>query len=107
MGRPKKTEEPVQTEELTQEGLLDFVSQVEEVDERIADDKGARNELISEFCTRFGISKSEFNAALRQYKEWKKDRSKFNSKSTIIDSLLDLMTGEKVVKFVSEKDIND
>lgn len=101
------TEENVQTEELTQEGLMDFVSHLEEIDERLADEKGARNELVSEFCTRFGIKKSEISSALKQYKEWKKDRTEYNTKITIIDKLVDLMTGEKCVTFVAEKDLND
>lgn len=107
MARGKKNEEAVQTEELTQEGLLDFVSHLEEIDERLAEEKSARNELVNEFCTRFGIKKSEINEALKHYKKWKKDRSEYNTSVTLIDRLVDLMTGEKCVTFVSEKDLND
>jgi uncharacterized protein (UPF0335 family) len=107
MARAKKVEMEEGTEEVSQEGLMDFVSEVEKDEEDIAAIKADLNERVADFCSRHGIKKKVFGAAHRQFKQFKKDRNEFNADTFIQDKLVDLMTGEKCITKISEAEFNE
>ena len=93
------------TEELTQEALVEICNLIEGLIEDIKTLTADKNETIGDFAVRFGIKKKELNAIIRKYLAWKKDRAAFNSEECMIDSLFDLLTGEKCIERIAEADL--
>lgn len=103
----KKNAEPVETEELTQQGLVDISNLIEGMMDDIKSLTADKNELIAGFATRFGIQKKELNAVIKKYLAWKADRAKFNSEECMVNTLVDLLTGEKCITKISEEEFRD
>lgn len=101
----KKTEEVVQTEELTQEALIEVANIFEELSNTKKEVGAELSEIVKDVSSRFGIKPKELRGAIKAYLAWKTDRAKFNEESTVLEKLIDLLTGERCIVKIPESDL--
>ena len=90
---------------LTQEKLIQFANELEQLDNKKKDVMKDMKDHTDNFCEDNEIkSKKQLKAAVKAYLAWKKDRAKFLDDIRAFDEFVDVLTGEKCVEPITEKE---
>jgi hypothetical protein len=106
MARAKKVEMEEGTEELTQERLICIADLIGELNEKKKEIAAAISDAIKDFAAQHGIKGKELKRGIAAYEAWKTNPEEFNSSSFLVDKIIEMLTGEKCVTFITEKEFN-
>lgn len=81
----------------SQEQLVSLADNINRLDLQRKEFVKEIKEAKDEFCKEHQIKKKMLNAALKEYKEWQKNRSDYLEFINEKDALVDVLTGEKCI----------